>query len=216
MRKEEMAEHQSLKDHMDVFISTMIHSPPQNTLVIQMDFISNVMLDSPLASSSMHYNKQQITFFSTVLHYYDDDGVLSHDYYDFYSNYLSHVTEFVFHCLATLLDEKEPSKVIVVTDGADQHFRYLRGAALVYWYRNCFMNRQLPILSFNYKIPILWAILRPNHGKSWCDGHGGNVKNKYRASVRSGLSLTSGERFATWVREVRIKNVPIPTKNLDF
>jgi hypothetical protein len=189
-----MLAHQSLKDHMDIYLSKVTVEPSEDTLVVQMDFISNVMLDYPLASSSMHYNKPQITFFCSTVHFYDEEGIKRHKYLDFFSNYLSHNSEFVFHCLEQITYQFDGyRKISIVSDGADARFR------------NCYTNRSMPIFAFEKKMQFLWSILCPYHGKSRCDGHGGNLKQAYRLAVEGGLSLRNGEELVSWVNEVSLR-----------
>jgi hypothetical protein len=141
---------------MDIYISTATSDIPEDTIVIQMDFISNVILDSPLADASMHYDKPQLTFFCCCVHYVGDDGIKTHKYVDFFSNYLGHDTHFVFYVLEYVHDAfSERKRILSVSDGADARFR------------NRYAHRSMPIFAFEKKIQLAWSILCPYHGKRY-------------------------------------------------
>ena len=168
-----------LKDHLQA-----------GHIVIQEDFAENFSLKHQDEIMSAHWSSDQVTIFTAVVHYLDDDGRLEHKSYALVSDKLEHDKFAVYTFNKVIL------KHISLTTKIVTHVHYWSDGAASQ-FKNRFTLSNLLFHKEDFGSTPTWSFHETSHGKGPMDGVGGEVKRAvWRLVLQQRAVVTSAQLFA--------------------
>ena len=158
--------------------------------MIQEDFAENFSLKHQDEIMSAHWSSDQVTIFTAVVHYLDDDGRLEHKSYALVSDKLEHDKVAVYTFNKVIL------KHISLTTKIVTHVHYWSDGAASQ-FKNRFTLSNLLFHKEDFGSTPTWSFHETSHGKGAMDGVGGEVKRAvWRLVLQQRAVVTSAQLFA--------------------